>query len=356
MLELERLIHKFWKNQTTLAENRRLIQLLEQYNEFYKGAAQAKFHEMDADPIHRLPPERALSLLQNIHHNLGIENLEEKKSAKRASVRRLVQRMAVAASICIVAGTVFLLSNRHPVMKAPRTIAPALSRLVRKVNGPDSTMAITLEDGSTVQLGKNSSLSYYEPFTNDRRDISLSGVALFKVTRDKAKPFTVYAGGIETRVLGTRFWVNTTNTANVSVRLLEGKVVVNTIKGSGAAMSDVYLTPGQEFSFDKGSRHYVVNSVADRPANTKVNTAKPALPDNGPELVFRKAPLGNVFKRVGDLYNVPLVFRMEELDGLYFTGTFLKTDDLNLVLTTICNVNDLHFTKEQDSIIITKQH
>lgn len=359
MLELERLIHKFWSNQTTLAENRRLIQLLEKYNEICKGAAQTGFPEKGADPIHRLPPEKALALLQNIHQNLGIGDPEERMEAKRASIRKLVRRMAVAASVCIIAGAAFLLANRHPAIKATaqgkataQTIVPSLPRLIRKVNASDSPMTITLQDGSTVQLGKNSRLSYYEPFINQRRDISLSGLALFKVAKDKTKPFTVFAGGIATRVIGTRFWVNAADTAKVNVRLLEGKVAVNTMRGSGMTMNDVYLTPGQEFSFDKDSRHYVVNTIPDRPAHT----TKPLLPDNRPELVFKKAPLGNVFKSVGDQYKVPLVFRKEELDGLYFTGTFLKSDDLNLVLSTICNVNDLHFSNQQDSIIITKQH
>lgn len=353
MLELERLIQKFWSNQTTLAENRRLIQLLEQYKESYKYTAQVGFQKKEADPVHYLQPERALALLQNIHQNLGIEDLEEKMSVKKAFVRKLVRRVAVAASVCIIGGAAFLMANRHPTFKATvRTIAPSPSRLIRQINRSDSTMAITMRDGSSVVLGKNSSLSYYEPFINDRRDISLSGVALFKVAKDKTKPFTVYAGGIATRVLGTRFWVNAMDTGKVKVKLLEGKVVVDAIRRAGVTMNDVYLKPGQEFSYDKGTGQYAVNTLPDKPETIR----KTALPDNRPELVFRKEPLGMVFKRVGDLYKFPLSFGKEELNGLYFTGTFLKSDDLNLVLTTICNVNALHFTKEPDSIIITKQH
>jgi transmembrane sensor len=353
MLELERLIKKFWNNQTTLEDNRRLIQLLQQYNKTYKDIAQYDFHEKEEGSAHSLQPGRALSLLQNIHKNLGLEGPKEMQKAKTASVRQLFRRMAVAAVICLIAVAAWLLKDRHPSSTpSTQTAVSTASRLIRMINGSDSTMVVYLKDGSTVALGKNSSLSYYEPFINDRRDLSLFGLALFKVAKDKTKPFTVYAGGIVTRVLGTRFLVNATDTAKVRVRLLEGKVVVNTTKGSGRTMNDVYLAPGQELSFDKGTGQYAVNSLTDKPAASR----KTVLPDNRPELVFRKEPLGLVFKRVGDLYEIPLSIRKEELNGLYFTGTFLKSDNLNLVLTTICNVNDLLFTKEQDSIIITKKH
>jgi len=359
MLELEQLIQKFWTNQTTPAENRRLILLLEQYKEVYKDAAQFDFRENEGEPIKSLQPDKALSILQNLHKTLGIGQEvsigqgEEQQGTGNGSVRRLFRRLAVAASVCIIAGGAFLLTARHePAKPIAGTAVPIPPRLIRLVNGPDSTIAVYLNDGSTVQLGKNSSLSWYEPFINDRRDLSLNGSALFKVAKDRKRPFTVYAGGIATRALGTRFLVNASDARKVKVRLLEGKIVVNTMTGSGMTMNDVYLNPGQEFSFDKGSRRYAVSTLPDKPGNA----AKPAVPDKGSELIFKKEPLGMVFKRVGDLYKVPLTFQKEELDGLYFTGTFLKSDDLNLVLSTICNVNDLLFTKEQDSIIITKQH
>jgi ferric-dicitrate binding protein FerR (iron transport regulator) len=297
--------------------------------------------------------------LQNIHKSLGIEHLSEKQKTRVVLIQRLYRGIAVAASICLITGLAFLLTGKHResvgVVKNAANTAPAISglpRLMQLVNGSDSTMPVDLKDGSTVQLGKNSSITYYEPFVNDRRDISLRGIALFKVAKDKKRPFTVYAGGIATRALGTRFWVNAADDKKVVVKLLDGKVVVNTTAGSGMTMSDVYLTPGQELAFDKISRQYMVNAMIgpDRTAG------RPSPEGNKAELIFNKEPLDRVFKRVGNLYKIPLAFRKEDMGSLYFTGTFLKSDDLHLVLSTICNVNDLLFREEQDSIIITKTH
>jgi transmembrane sensor len=232
------------------------------------------------------------------------------------------------------------------------TAAVIAPRLVRLTNHSDSVQSVTLADGSTVQMEKNSSLSYYEPFINDRRDISLKGIAMFKVAKDKKRPFTVYAGGIATTVLGTRFLVNATDNRKIKVRLLEGKIMVNAAPGSGMTMKDIYLVPGQEFSFDKNKQQYAVNEIHDQPL-VAGTTNRPA---DKPELVFQKEPLDRVFQKVGRLYNVPLTFSRKDLDGLYFTGTFLKSDNLDIVLSTICNVNDLLASKNGDTIIITKSH
>jgi ferric-dicitrate binding protein FerR (iron transport regulator) len=351
MHELEQLIQKFWDNRTTLEENRRLLKLLEQYQATLNNRMEEE--EMTAYQGHGLPPEKALPILQKIHHRLGLEDKVEERKKNTTPVRKLYRLGAVAASVCILVVSAFLLTGGHHEKKTQVVTATAtVPRLVRVTNSSDSILPVTLADGSAVQLEKNSSLSYYEPFINDRRDISMKGIALFKVVKDKKRPFTVYACGIATTALGTKFVVNTTDSRKVMVRLLEGKVVVTTAAGSNLTMNDVYLAPGQEFSFDKASRQYVVNVTHDR----VMETGKPGPPADKAELVFRKEPLGKVFQQVGRLYKVPLVFRQKELDGLYFTGTFLKSDNLDIVLSTICNVNDLFASKNGDTIIITKSH
>jgi transmembrane sensor len=342
MQELEQLIRRFWANQTTKADNERLLQMLEEVEA-----------ENDLHPVHRLPPERAASILQNIHNQLGIDGTTERQKRKTATVRKLYGRVAVAAAVCILALSTFLWTRGRqsatPTVAAATTGTPPL---VSVINNADSVLAITLEDGSTVQLEKNSSLSYYKPFINDRRDISLRGIALFKVAKDKKRPFTVYAGGIATTALGTRFLVNATDSRKVMVRLLEGKVVVRTAADAKMTMNDVYLTPGQEFSFDRSSRQYVVNATHDR--TNVAGAGEPPVSRN--ELVFHKEPLGKVFEKVGRLYGVSLNYRKEDLHGLYFTGTFLQNDKLDLVLSTICNVNDLLPARNGDKIVITRSH
>ena len=352
MQELEQLIQKFWADETTPAENRRLLHLLEQY-QVSIGSSDEHEGELEDYSGYGLQPDKALSILQNIHSSLGLQEQLQEQMQKRALVRPLTRWIIAAASVSILVISAFLWAgSHHPVTRAVAAITPPSPNLVRLANGSDSVMSMTLQDGSTVQLERNSSLSYYQPFTHDRRDISLRGIATFKVAKDKKRPFTVYAGGIATTALGTRFLVNTTDDKKVVVRLLEGKVMIAPAAGANLTMKDIYLSPGQEFSFDKSSLQYAVNMIPDRP----VDAARPVHPADNPELVFQKEPLRNVLEKVGRLYKVSLTFRREDLDGLYFTGTFLKSDNLNIVLSTICNVNDLLVTKNGDAIIITRSH
>ncbi len=354
MLELEQLIQKFWANQTTKAENKRLLELLEQHQAIMENKAPDDyFHEHEDYLGHALQPDKAVSILQKIHGTMGLEDVQHKQES-RAVVRKLIRTVAVAAAVVVAVLSTFLLTvGRHTDKPAVAAVSAPAPHVVTLSNRADSALIVNLEDGSTVRLEKNSSLSYYKPFINDRRDISLIGVALFKVAKDKKRPFTVYAGGIATTALGTRFLVNATDSKKVMVKLLDGKVVIKTAVGTNLAMKDVYLSPGEQFSFDKDSRQYAVNRSPDTPAVT----GRPILPlIEKPELVFRKEPLGRVFEKVSHLYKVSLLFRKEDMDGLYFTGTFLQSDNLNIVLSTICNVNDLLVTKNGDTITITRSH
>lgn len=342
-------------------ENEKLLRLLQEYKEKYRDSVQRNFYEEAGQNSPDLHSDRASDLLKKIHRHLGIEGLEERQRVKTAAVRRLYKGLAIAASVCLLVVSGYLLFRPHPeagtvagvkARPSQRTGDLPSPSMVRLANGADSIKTLHLEDGSTIQLAKNSALSFYRPFIHQRRDIYLEGGAVFSVVKDKIRPFTVYAGGIATKVLGTRFSVNAVDVGNVKVRLLEGKVAITAAAGSGLAMKDVVLKPGEELAFDKNSRSYTVNEISPR----EEKAAGHASPDKRPEMVFHKEPLGKVFQRIGVLYKVPLLFRQEELQGLYFTGTFLKSDDLHIVLSAICNVNNLAITEENDSIIITRSH
>ena len=226
MQELEQLIQKFWVNETSQEENYRLLQLLQEYKDHNRDKVKEVFGMEERDDI---GADKAAELLTKIHHSLGIEELEEKRQAGIYSIRRRYRYLAVAASISAIALSLFLLIPHRQIgpVTAKSVAAPVLSRLEQFVSGPDSDRSLTMEDGTTVQLKKNSRLSFYRPFQRDRRDIWLEGGAVFDVMKDKTKPFTVYAGEVSTRVLGTRFSVNNPEIGKVKVRLLEGKIAVS---------------------------------------------------------------------------------------------------------------------------------
>jgi transmembrane sensor len=83
---------------------------------------------------------------------------------------------------------------------------------------------VPLDDGSLVQLNTGSAITI--DYRGDRRIVHLlKGEAAFTVAADKARPFTVEAGGGSTTALGTRFIVRREG-AETDVAVLEHRVRV----------------------------------------------------------------------------------------------------------------------------------
>ena len=65
----------------------------------------------------------------------------------------------------------------------------------------------TLEDGSIVYMGGETSLQYPEHFSMDKREVSLQGNALFDVAGNRERPFLIETEEVRIEVLGTMFHV-----------------------------------------------------------------------------------------------------------------------------------------------------
>jgi ferric-dicitrate binding protein FerR (iron transport regulator) len=350
MQELEQLIEKFWTGRTTEAENQRLLQLLEHDGGEHRQRILEVFGQENGSPDGKIDEERARRLLDQIHTRY---NIGRAQPLRLPWLRQYRTAIAVAAVLFIGAG-IALFQQQRPAIAPAKTpvVAAQPARLIRLSNTSDSAMTISLQDGSMVQLQKNSGISYYEPFINSRRDISLLGAALFKVAKDKSRPFSVYAGGTVTRVLGTRFLVNARGDHKVTVRLLEGSIAVQPQQTSGKGEEKgILLRTGQEIAVNQLDHSYTINTVP--PAG---NDRAPHAKKDNSGLAFSKEPLKQVFRKIGTAYGITFSYDPKEMDGLYFTGIFLRSDELNSVLATICNVNDLSFKQEGDTVRISRLH
>ncbi|MDX3911398.1 MAG: FecR domain-containing protein [Sphingobium sp.] len=123
--------------------------------------------------------------------------------------RRALLRMAAAAAVVGVAGTVTL-------------------RLVRTVDryrtALGETRTVRLADGSLVHLNTNSSIEV--ALQDNLRSIRLlKGEAQFDVAHDKSRPFIVEADGTQVRALGTMFNVRLRQDLT-ELTVIEGVVAV----------------------------------------------------------------------------------------------------------------------------------
>jgi ferric-dicitrate binding protein FerR (iron transport regulator) len=356
MEDLQILIQKYWAGTATEKEEKLLWELLDTQEPLLKDWLAAEYSKGHASTGKRLSEVRSLEILRQI---------QEKKqrhgavSPYRVGWTRIgvASRwiIGVAASvILLIAGIALFRYDRHNDQNRPGTAFgknQLQEPLLQRISNPGlEEMRLVLSDSSVVVLQPHSAISYYAPFDPTKRDISLSGKALFKVAGDRARPFTVYAGAIATTALGTQFIVSTLSPGRVEVKLLEGRVRVSPA-GGAFSMKDVFLQPGQEFSLDTLLRQFTVRSFTPEgpsPRRMEKATAHPSA------LTFDRELLTGVFEKVQAQYDVHFIYNKEDVRGLRFSGTFLPSDSLPVVLAVICNMNDLTFRRDNKNIIISK--
>lgn len=99
---------------------------------------------------------------------------------------------------------------------------------------------ITLTDGSRIILDAGSKLEYPEEFSVQNRKVKFEGEGYFEIAKDSKRPFIIYAGGMQVKVLGTKFIIkNRKLSSEKLVHLIEGKVLLKT------NLDSVYMNPNQ---------------------------------------------------------------------------------------------------------------
>lgn len=291
-----------------------------------------------------LHAQRSQHLLQQLHRQ--ILDVESARSNTRVRSISIKQVWAAAAVLILIAGGLWIFQQN----RTNHTVAihqPAQpSEEILESNTTDTVRRVLLSDASLVELSPGAMIRYYKSFDSGYRNISLSGQALFTVTAKKQHPFTVYAGGISTTVLGTRFMMSNPRAGNVQVKLYEGKVVV---RASPALMTmkDVYLKPGEQFMLDKKVRRYEVTAFN----NTLV---QPSVAGAIAAIEFTQTPLQQVLQQIGKRYNVQFRYTKDDFSDILVTGKFLPHDPLDVVLTLLGNSNSLSFKRQQNSIEVSR--
>ena len=284
--------------------------------------------------------------------------INEKKSAVRSIV--WLRRSAAAAVAVLVVGAGFLYTGIHVKPASPVVASvelPAL-RSDRKitVNNSATMMHLNLPDSSEVALSPGSLITYYVPFAEDKRDITLDGEARFTVKKNEHKPFTVFAGGLATTALGTEFTINTKN--NVSVKLHNGRVkIIATGEIRKYWRKDVILEPGQQLNYDLKEMTGVVELIKPEkktPGAIAVKKLRKAAPAQTQGLNFVNTSLPEVMGRLTAYYHEKINFDNSALEHMNFTGSISPNDSLNIVLKVIAQMNDLQLGHDENGYQLSK--
>jgi transmembrane sensor len=246
--------------------------------------------------------------------------------------------VAVAASVLLVVGLSWLFISKKPKTS---TISVGTVPIAKNIsNSSPRKKALTLSDGSTVELLPNSTLSYPERFSSLKRDVILKGEANFNIAKDIAKPFSVSINSVLITVLGTRFTANSYEANNVTkVILYEGRVMVKIMDPSFQGKNDYYLAPGDVFIFKKAT-----DGLSARIFHLEK--------DKDDCYVFDNCPLDVVFDQLQVIYNTKIIYDKAELGNRSFIGKIDKKDPLSHILKSIALLNNFGLHKQGDSLVI----
>ncbi len=185
---------------------------------------------------------------------------------------------------------------------------------------------IQLPDGSTVELNARSRVKVR--LTDRQRDVALiEGQALFRVAKDKQRPFVVRVGDAQVRAVGTEFDVYKKQAETV-VTVVEGRV--ETYSGAdGADAATIMLSAGEQL--------IVLPHTVTKP--TRADTAA-ATAWVQKRLIFEETPLNEVAEEFNRYNRRTLAIDDAELQTLKISGVYSSTDPASLI----------NFLRSQNSI------
>jgi ferric-dicitrate binding protein FerR (iron transport regulator) len=200
---------------------------------------------------------------------------------------------------------------------------------------------VMLPDNTTVWLNSASQLKYPQHFSSDGREVILTGEAYFDVQHNTDYPFLVNVGGLQVKVLGTKFNCSAyDDEETVRISLLEGKVAV---KHNGQR---ILLMPDEEIVLTKAT-----NELRKQGFNAgRVMAWKEG------RLIFRNAGFEEIARRLSRHYDYSVTID-EGLEEHRFSLT-LKNESIKEALDLIKMTAPIDYTinEKQVSIMKEKEH
>ncbi|PWS30151.1 FecR family protein [Pedobacter paludis] len=200
---------------------------------------------------------------------------------------------------------------------------------------------LALADGTTVMINSASVLRFPVNINaTDTRNVYLEkGEAYFQVAKNPNKPFVVHANGMDVKVLGTTFNVNT-YTKTTRTTLVEGKV-----EAKSANNQIAILAPNQQAIFNQQT-----NSLT----KTDVDVLPYVAWANG-KIVFEEATLDEVMDQLSLWYDYDVDFQSDKIKQIHFSGEIERYSDIKVVLNIIEQTGGVKFSIKNRRIYVDQR-
>jgi transmembrane sensor len=209
-----------------------------------------------------------------------------------------------------------------------------------KTNHSDRNMAILLQDGSTVLLEPQSTLTYPKTFSASRRKVHLSGKAYFEVTKDTDRPFYVIADKLVVKVVGTSFTIHSNQSDSESkVMVRTGTVSVFSAKIAsegeiGLLKGGILLNPNEQITLTRQLE--LQKTTIKEAAFAQMSLSKEIYQ-------FKATPIAEVFATLEKSYGIRIRFDSAVMKDCYITAS-LENEPYLQKLKLICTAIGAEFS------------
>ena len=199
---------------------------------------------------------------------------------------------------------------------------------------------VRLADGTLVYLNSATRMKYPVKFDEKERKVYLSGESSFEVVKDPERPFLVEMEGVDVRVLGTSFNVNTHQEGNIQTVLVKGSIGVKVLSSGMESM----IRPGQMAEFKQGNTKVDVKDV-----NVAVYT-------DWKDGIFRfeNQRLEDILTVLSNWYDVDVFYQTPSVKELHFSGYMERYKDVRVILDAITLSTGVTFSIQGKTIIVSK--
>ncbi len=197
---------------------------------------------------------------------------------------------------------------------------------------------LLLSDGSKIWVNASSNFEYPKTFGSKTREVYLSGEAYFDIRHEASRPFIIHTGAVTTTVLGTAFDIKEDKEQHtITVTVTRGKVSV----ANGGHVLGV-ITPNQQISFNTATKTQSAGNV---------DAAKTIAWQSG-NIEFNDITFADAASELQQRFSIRINFANDKVKNCRFSGSVMKDEKLDHVLTVICAFNNATYHKQADGTIL----
>lgn len=201
---------------------------------------------------------------------------------------------------------------------------------------------LTLEDGTKVWLNAASELRYPVYFGQAERNVYLYGEAYFEVNHRENQPFIVHMKDSRIAVLGTKFNVSAyEDEKDIYATLAEGSIRFYSEKSG----QKLLLHPGTQSKMNRNTGETELKKVDIYPYMAWVDGY----------FVFREMDLETIMRQLQRWYGFQVFYQNPEVKHFKFRGMIDRNMSINKVLQIIEQTTDVKFRTDGKTVMVSKR-